>query len=132
MKRLLVLLLLCSVTQIASAQANDPAVIKDWVMLAESKTMIDVSYRVVKCGTTTQIHLLVFNENSMDQSVDFDVVVSGVAEDQTFTKNVKLSVQKASMYKAVCTADEATKVLKIDVPAGYDADKLILKVNFKS
>lgn len=132
MKRLFALLLLCSAAQFSFAQNNDADVIKDWQMVAESKTMIDVSYRIIKCGTTTQIHLLVFNENNMDQTADFDVVVTGALEEQTFTKNVKLSTQKATIYKAVCAQDESTKVLKIDVPQGYDASKLLVKVNFKS
>jgi hypothetical protein len=131
MKRLLVLLLLCGAFNIVNAQTSDPIVIKEWNMLAESKTRIDVSYRIVKCDSVIQIHFMVFNESPNDQSLEFDLTVTGSTEEQTFTKNIKYAAMKAAIVRASCDNNDAYKVLKVTIPAGYDPTQLTLKVNFK-
>ncbi|MDP1843149.1 MAG: hypothetical protein Q8K64_06975 [Sediminibacterium sp.] len=109
----------------------NPIVYKDWVMIDESPTMLDVSYRVIKCTSVNQIHLMVFNENNFDQTANFELEVTNTKDGLKFTKAYNFATQKATIYKADCDSEPALEKLKIDLPAGYDPTNLTVKITFK-
>lgn len=126
------LVLLASITFSAlSAQTSEPQVYKEWQMLEESKTMIDVSYRVLKCSETNQIHLMVFNENVMDQNARFSLEVTEEVSGQKLVKDFDFAATKATMYKADCSNNTLLGALKFDLPSNYDPTKLSVKLTFK-
>src|SRR5206468_1464015 len=120
-KKLSLMLLFLIVTLTLFAQTSSPAetIFKDWTMLGESQTQIDVSYRIIKCSTINQVHLFIFNENPTDQTAHFDVEIINT-DGQRFSREVTFAVTKANMYRATCNSDASLNALKIDLPANYN------------
>lgn len=133
MKKLLFFIVFfLSVSAFAELKAQtEPVVYKDWEMLIESNTLLDVSYRVVKCTSTPQIHLLIFNENVYDQTAAFDLEITDSSTGQKFTKSISFSTKKATVYKAMCDSDASLNALKFDLPAGYNPSTLSVKITLK-
>ena len=132
MKPLMLLLFtLSSLLATAQITRTDEVVYKEWAMLGESKTFIDVDYRVLKCGGLNQVHISIFNENPKDQEAHFIIEILGV-EEQKISKEIRLPLKAALMYRPECKGDPALKSLKIDLPADFDPSKLTVKINFKS
>lgn len=113
------------------AQTTEPQVYKEWQMLDESKTMIDVSYRVLKCSETNQIHLMIFNENVIDQNAQFSLEVTDETSGQKLVKDFDFATTKATMYKADCSNNTLLSALKFALPSDYDPAKLSVKLTFK-
>ncbi|NCT95360.1 MAG: hypothetical protein GXC72_13110 [Chitinophagaceae bacterium] len=131
---LIMLVLLLAFSKNTSAQAGlsvpvAETVYKNWTMLAESDKLLDVSYRIVKCGNAPQLHLSVFNENVMDQETKFTLEIS--SGDQHFSKSFTFSAKKLTLYKANCNSDASLNVLKLDLPAGYDPENIKIKFSFQ-
>lgn len=115
-----------------SYQPKEEVVYKNWDKLGESSNHIDVFGRVIKCATTNQVHLMIFNESSVDQVSKFLIEVTNPATQQKFSKEVSFSTIKATIYKAECNSDASTNVLKIDLPEGYDPTQVKIAIEFKS
>ncbi len=115
-----------------SYQPKEEVVYKNWDKLGESSNHIDVFGRVIKCATTNQVHLMIFNESSVDQVSKFLIEVTNPTTQQKFSKEVSFSTIKATIYKAECNSDASTNVLKIDLPEGYDPTQVKIAIEFKS
>lgn len=115
----------------AITKAQSPVIYKEWALLGESKTFLDVSYRIIKCTSVVQIHLNVFNESPNDQTATFDVEVTNNSDGLKFTKTITHSLKLATMYKADCDSDSSLEDLKIDLPNGYDPTNITTKITFK-
>jgi hypothetical protein len=113
-------------------QPKDEVVYKNWDKLGESSNHVDVFARVIKCTSTNQVHLMVFNESSVDQVSKFVIEVTNPASQQKFSKEVSFSTVKAAIYKAECNSDVSTNALKIDLPEGYDPTQVKITIEFKS
>lgn len=100
-------------------------------MLIESPTLIDVSYRVIKCDAAAQIHLMVFNENTTDQTAHFDLEITNTDTGEKFTKEISFAAKKATVFKALCDSDASLDALKINLPDNYNPKALTLKLTFK-
>jgi hypothetical protein len=132
MKHLICALSLLFFSVIVFGQYADPensAVIKGWTVLAESKTMVDFSYRIIQCEKK-QVHLSVFNENAKDQQPTFKVTITDIASKKSFSKDVTMSIKAADIIKAECLPDPKTASLKFDIPEGYDPKHLKITVTF--
>lgn len=127
----IVCLFACSVAATELKAQSTPVVYKDWEMLIESNTLLDVSYRVIKCDATPQIHLLIFNENVFDQTAAFDLEITDVASGQKFVKSINFSAKKTTVYKALCDSDASLNALKFDLPSGYNPASLTVKITLK-
>ncbi len=116
----------------AKAQNNPNTIYKEWVMLGESATHVDVSCRIVKCGLTTpnQIHLSVFNESASAQTTNMTIVVKNNATNTTFSTQISYTSAVAALVKADCSSSTSTNSLKIDLPAGYDPNNLTVTITF--
>lgn len=114
------------------AQNNPNTVYKEWVMLGESATHVDISCRIVKCGLTTpnQLHLAVFNESASAQTTNMTIVVKNNATNASFSTPVSYSSAAAAIVKADCSSSTSTNALKIDLPAGYDPNNITVTVTF--
>jgi|GEM_PF-2092574 len=113
-------------------QPKDEVVYKNWDKLGESSNHIDVFARVIKCTSASQVHLMIFNESSVDQVSKFVIEVTHPATQQKFSKEVSFSIIKATITKAECNSDASTNVLKIDLPEGYDPAQVKIAIEFKS
>ena len=111
---------------------KEEVVYKNWDKLGESNNHMDVFARVIKCTSTNQIHLMVFNESSVDQVSKFVIEVTNPSTQQKFSKEVSFSTIKGTIYKAECNSDTATDVLKINLPEGYDPAQVKITIEFKS
>ncbi len=126
------IVLLLAIPAMTQAQGNaSPVIYKDWNMVIESTTLIDVSYRIVKCTSVTQAHLMVFNENSVAQNAHFNIEFTNIASGEKFTKEINLACTKATIYKALCESDASLDVLKINLPANFNPMGISVKVTFK-
>ncbi len=110
----------------------EPVIYSNWEMLIESTTLIDISYRVIKCETTPQVHLMIFNENSIDQTAHFEIEISNGTTGEKFTKEINFAAKKATVFKALCESDSSLDPLKINLPANYDPGAIKIKITFKS
>jgi hypothetical protein len=134
MKKLLLLLLLTPAITFLKAQSRTETpkdeVIKEWAFLGESKTQLDISYRVVMCAGTGQIHLQIFNENPKAQVARFDIEITN-ADGSKFRKEISFSVEKAAIVQPACNGETNLNDLKISVPSDYDINNLKVKISFK-
>ena len=125
--------LLLAFPAIVHAQSpSTPVIYKDWMSLEESLTQIDVSYRVIKCASVNQIHLLVFNENNTDQTAHFELEIINNSNGLKFIKEISYATIKTTIYKAECDSDTSFDKLKIDLPSSYDPNNLTVKITYKS
>lgn len=135
MKKLLLLLLFAPAITFLKAQSKTETgpkeeVIKEWAFLGESKTHLDVSYRIVKCSGSSQVHLQVFNESPNNQVAKFEILVMN-GELEKFTKEISFSVDRAAIVQPDCNSEGSLSDLKISVPANYDLNNLRVKITFK-
>ena len=133
MKKLLLLLLFIPAMTFLKAQSRPETkdeVIKEWAFLGESKTQLDISYRVIKCSGAGEIHLQIFNENPNDQTARFEISVVN-PDGESFTRRIAFSVERAAIVQPDCNSEGTLKDLKISVPSGYDLTGLKVKIVFK-
>lgn len=133
MKRLLAsaaLLFILSFFTEVGAQTN-PIIYKDWTVLGESKTQIDVSYRVLKCSTVPQVHLFLFNENPKEQTADFEIEITDSTTDKKLVKHIVFKLDIGAISQASCESSTTLDTLKIDLPAGFNPLTVSLKITFK-
>lgn len=128
----LALLMVLSMPIFSQAQNTDPVIYKDWTFLGESKTHIDVEYRVVKCNGVNQIHFFVFNESPDSREIRFEVEITNNVTAQKVLKEVVFTADKAAMHRAECASDVLLDKLKINVPENFNPSDLTLKITFKS
>lgn len=115
------------------AQTED-VTYKEWGLLAESKTQIDISYRIIKCAAsgTKQLQLQIFNESPRAQVASFDLEITNKADGSKTTKTISFSLSMGRIYTPSCSASEDGMAdLKIDLPADYDPTNLSVKLTFK-
>ncbi len=126
------IVLMLALPSLSKAQSADTTVIyKEWALVGESKTFLDVSYRIIKCTNVNQVHLFIFNENPADQTANFEVEITNTSDGQKFTKDISFAAKKASMNKAECNSDSSLDSLKLDLPSAYDPTKITVKITFK-
>ncbi len=124
--------ILMALPALTKAQSDgNPVIYKEWALLGESKTFLDVSYRIIKCTSVVQIHLNVFNESPKDQTANFDIEITNNNDGQKVTKSITYSLKMATMYKADCDSESSFDALKIDLPNGYDPTNITTKITFK-
>lgn len=111
---------------------KEEIVYKNWDKLGESNNHVDVFARVIKCTSVNQVHLMVFNESSVDQLLKFVIEITNPATQQKFSKEISYNTVKAAIYKAECNSDAGTNALKIDLPEGYDPAQVKITIEFKS
>lgn len=111
---------------------KEEVVYKNWDKLGESSNHVDVFARVIKCTSVNQVHLMIFNESSVDQVSKFVIEVTNTATNQKFSKEVSFNTTKAAIYKAECNSDSSTDALKINLPDGYDPSQVKITIEFKS
>lgn len=112
--------------------SGTPLIYKDWETLMESNTQLDVSYRVIKCTSVKQVHLMILNENIVDQTANFMLEITNNNDGTKFSKEIIFETKKVTLYKAECDSDNSLDKLKIDLPETYDPQNLTVKVTFKS
>ena len=95
--------------------STNQKVFKDWTLLQENNAkFIDVFYRIVECDTSNYIELRIFNENSIDQTVEFDIDVKNGMNSNKFQKSIKLDVKKGAIVASPCTANSVCRQTKVD------------------
>lgn len=118
-----------TLTKAQSRPETRDEIIKEWAFLGESKTQLDVSYRVIKCSGTGEVHLQIFNESPKDQVAKFDIEIYNT-DGTKFTKEVTFSVDRAAIVQPTC-GETNLNDLKISLPANYNLQELKVKIIFK-
>lgn len=126
------LIVMMALPALVKAQSpGNPVIYKDWEMIIESTTLLDVSFRVIKCDTANQIHLMIFNENTMSQTAHFDLEITNTDSGEKFTKEINFAATKATVHKALCDFDASLEALKFNIPANFNPGSLTVKLTFK-
>jgi len=130
MRKLWIALVLL-VSTVVFAQNGD-IVYKEWSFLGESKTQLDISYKLVRCSgsNTNQLFLQIFNENPNAQVARFDLEITNNSDSAKTTKEINFPVTMGRIYTPTC-GDQSLSDLKIDLPAAYDPTNLSVKLTFK-
>jgi hypothetical protein len=110
------------------AQANE-TVYKDWQINPETKNQVQVSYRIVQCEGTNQVHLKLVNSNPANQTAEFTVTITN-SDTESTAKDVSFTVSTGSTIAANCSA-VSLGGLRINIPGGYDPSKVSIKIAFK-
>ncbi len=112
------------------ANAQDSVIYQEWDHLAERSTLVDVSTRVLSCnGEQAVVHVMIFNENAMDQTVTFTVTLESNGSKESFTYE-NYSIGLATMHRPECGSDENSNLV-IQVPEGFDPATMKLTAKFK-
>lgn len=117
----------------AVAQSSGPTYPMEqtmWTGLEESATMVDVSYRVMKCDASapSQVMLQVFNEGGLVSAIGFTLTIEDNASEASFSHTVSsFPVSVGSIVTGQCGS---TSNLIIDLPAGYDGSNLHVDINY--
>lgn len=130
--KLSIILLLALNAQDLRAQ-DGPEVIQEWEHIAERSTLVDIMTRVVKCTpqASAQVHVMVFNENSMDQTVTFTVKISDTKSNKSVEQTIEnYAISLATMHQPDCGNSDYAN-LKLDIPDGYDLKALKITATFK-
>lgn len=128
-KKTLFIILISTLTTASFAQPSPVSaekVYKEWQVLADSKNMVEIFYCVVKCNGVNKINLMIFNDSTGDQDIQFALDITNNADNQHFTVSKKFSAQKGIFHKATCDSDTLNE-LKITLPDGYDASGISVK-----
>ena len=128
-KKTLFIILISTLTTALFAQPSPVSaekVYKEWQVLADSKNMVEIFYCVVKCNGVNKINLMIFNDSTGDQDIQFALDITNNADNQHFTVSKKFSAQKGIFHKATCDSDTLSE-LKITLPDGYDASDISVK-----
>ena len=125
-----VLIALPSVSN-AQMQSNSATIYQPWTKLGESSTMMDVSGQVIRChpDSSAQLHLNVFNENSIDQLAHFTIRITNPLSQDQVTKEVSRSMEKYKMALANCE-DNNYPDLRINIPLGWDPSTVKITIIF--
>lgn len=123
-------LMFLALPSLVNAQGSEPVIYKNWEMLIETPKMLDISYRVIKCDTANQIHLMIFNENTIDQNAHFELEITDKDSGDKFIKEINFNTSKVTVYKALCE-DPSLDALKFNIPAGFNPNAITVKITFK-
>jgi len=125
-----IIIIFCLSKTDISAQTSMPIIYKDWTVLDESKSRVEVSYRILKCNAINQIHLSVNNKNISDQAVIFSIQVIDNLNKLSFSKQVMQVSEHLKTNKAECGNDNIVDALKIDLPDTYEPNNLTVIAKF--
>ncbi len=99
---------------------------KEWQVLPNSKNMVEIFYSIVKCGNENKVNLMIFNDSTSDQDIQFTLDIINTADNQHFTVTKSFSAKKGVFHKAVCDND-ALPELKILLPDTYTPSGISIK-----
>lgn len=100
-------------------------------ILGESSTHVDVSGAIVRCDSTNQIHLKVFNESNISQVAVFELYVTNTTDGTHFSKSVSIPMMSPLQHiEGNCSGDSQLADLIINLPATYNPSNTTMNVNF--
>ena len=125
--------MLLTLASLVNAQAQPPSatVYQPWTKLGESTTMMDVSGQVIRChpDSSAQLHLNVFNENSVDQLAHFTIRITNPVTLEQVTKEVSRNMEKFKMAIVNCE-DNNYSDLRMNIPVGWDPTTVKITITF--
>lgn len=134
MRKLLFAFVVLFATLQVSSQSNTPTneiVYKEWELIGESESMIEVSARVLKCNpqSATQLHLEIFNESSNDQTAHFKITLTNPDTNAQEVHTISLAVVKGAIVKPNCENNDLPG-LRINIPTNWDPATVKIALTF--
>ncbi len=74
-----------------------------WQFLLETPALFDMYYKLVRCNGQHVLELKLLNENPMEQTVSFDVVVKGLDNKVIVQKSYEVTYPGGQMKEANCS-----------------------------
>lgn len=115
---------------VCSQQLYSQAIFQPGRILGEKNHLV-VSGTVLKCDTSNQVHLKIFNNGQDDVSADFNLVITNTKTGKQVTKNVKITVVKSNqVLEGTCKGGSSNLVFTL--PKGYDIGNVAIMINFNN
>jgi len=130
--RLLLMFILILGAQHARSQAipEIPVVFNDWLILGESRTHLDVSFRIVRCDGINKAELKIRSENNVDAVLHCTVTIVNLSNGEKVVKEVTLPVVSFNVLAPGCGATNPYPDLAIGLPASFDPKNITATINF--
>lgn len=130
-RMILVLAIMCSSQLVHSQNLPEvPVVYKNWLILGESSSHLDVSYRVVKCDGVNKVELKVISENNTNAVLHCTVTITNPLNGEKITREINMNVVSFQTLAPSCGAGNPQPDLKIDLPASFDPTNLTTTIKF--
>jgi len=115
----------------AQTNPNNETIYKEWELIGESESMIEVSARVLKCNSQSvaQMHVEIFNESSNDQTAHFKITLTNPATNAQEVHTISLAVVKGAIVKPNCENNDFSG-LRINIPSNWDPAKVKIALTF--
>lgn len=102
----------------------------NWMALEESPKLIDISYRVMKCeDNQPKIHLHVFNENTTEQEVNFQLHLVDDAGNKGEIEAKGIKMKLAEMRNADCGSTDNTDLI-FPIPSGINTENFKVTITY--
>jgi hypothetical protein len=130
--RLLMVFILILGAQYARSQAIQeiPVVYKNWLILGESRTHLDVTYRIVRCDGINKAELKITSENNVDTVLRCTVNIINLSTGDKVVKEINLPVASFSILSPGCGATNPFPDLAIILPASFDPGNITATIIF--
>jgi len=112
--------------------SGDPEVLKDWSRLEESATLVDVSYKVVRCsaGGPASVLLQIFNEGGMVSNIGFSLSITDLTTGSVTSHSIQsVAAPFAQIITGTCDGADQP-LLKFDLPSGFDGANVSIVISY--
>ncbi|GAC1386347.1 MAG: hypothetical protein NVSMB45_16050 [Ginsengibacter sp.] len=118
---LLLIAIVCNSQYVHSQSVPEaPVVYKNWLILGESSTHLDVSSRTIRCDGVNKVELKVISESNIDAVLHCTVTVVNNANGEKVSKDINIPVASFQTLAPSCGSGNPLPDLKIDLPASFN------------
>ena len=114
-----------------SKNPDIPEVLRPWVGLEESSSMIDVSYQVVRCapGQSAKVLLSVFNEGGRVNSIGFTLTITDQTSGEIVNQVIpSFSIPFANILTGDCNGTHPQ--LSFALPTSIDVNNMTIVISY--
>jgi hypothetical protein len=130
-RMIFLLAIICSSLNAQSQNLPEvPVVYKNWLILGESNSHLDVSSRVVRCDAVNKVELKVISENNTNAVLHCTVTITNPKNGEKLTREINMAVTSFQTLAPSCGAGNPLPDLKIDLPESFDPMNIMTTIIF--
>lgn len=123
-------LLMCAKYARSQTLQEIPVVYQNWLILGESKTHLDVSFRIVRCDGLNKAELKIRSENNTEAVLHCTVNIINAATNDKIVKEINLPVASFTVLAPGCGATNPFPDLAIELPASFNPANITATIIF--
>lgn len=124
-----IILLLLVLPGSINAQTT-PVIFQNWLILGESKTHLDVSFRIVRCDGINKAELKITSENNTEAVLHCTVNFINSATNDKIVKEINFPVASFTVLAPGCGATNPFPNLAIELPASFNPANITATIIF--